>query len=172
MTIPLLYRRRFIPDELVQLNRDTILIMDNDLLITKWNSLHPRKDIARGISAFYLDRGFKISKLYDYKDQLVYWYCDIIQVKTDESKDEWVANSNPANKKSIIIEDLLIDIILYNDGTINILDLDELADAMDQNLITRKEAAYALKTAHKLLNIIYSGKISTLTDPINQAELL
>jgi len=62
MTAPNLFRRRFIPDELISLKDDIILVMEPELIITKWITLHPRKDIARGISAFYLDKGYKACK--------------------------------------------------------------------------------------------------------------
>ncbi|MDF2944763.1 MAG: hypothetical protein K0S01_3621 [Herbinix sp.] len=158
MTTPMLYRRRFIPDELIHLKDDTILVMEPDLIITKWITLHPRNDIARGISAFYLDKGYKISKIYDKYDHVVYWYCDIIQAKKDP------------DKNTIIIEDLLIDVLLYEDGTVQIVDLDELSDALDQKLITQKEATYALRTLNTLLRTIYDGHFDTLQVPVNQTE--
>lgn len=158
MTKPLLYRRRFIPDELIHLKDDTILTMEANLIITKWNTLHPRKDIASGISAFYLDKGFKVSKVYNKQGEVVYWYCDIIQHKRDDEKN------------TVIIEDLLIDLILYEDGSMRIMDLNELADALEQKLITQEEAAYALRTVNSLLQIIYSGHFNTLQEPINQME--
>jgi len=160
MTAPILFRRRFIPDELISLKDDIILVMEPELIITKWITLHPRKDIARGISAFYLDKGYKISKIYDVNNQVVYWYCDIIQVKKDPTKN------------TIIIEDLLIDVILYEDGTIQIVDLDELSDALDQKLITQKETTYALRTLNTLLKIIYEGHFDTLQEPVNHVEQL
>jgi len=158
MAVPMLYRRRFIPDELVPLKDDIILKMEKNLILTKWVTLHPRKDIARGISAFYLDLGFKVSKIYDSKDQVVYWYCDIIQAKVD------------SDKNAVIIEDLLIDVILYNDGSMHIMDLDELAEALEQTLITQEEAIYALRTLNDLLKIIYRGDFHTLQEPIQLAE--
>lgn len=164
MSLPKLYRRRFIPDELIHLKSDQILVLEKDLIITKWVTLHPRKDIARGVSAFYLDKGYKISKLYDRDDNLVYWYCDIIQVKYGEDAFD--------HKKTVIIEDLLVDVILYNDGTIRVMDLNELADALEQQLITHKETAYALRTLDSLLAIISDGKFYALQEPVNQAELL
>lgn len=158
MNSPMLYRRRFIPDELIHLKDDIVLVMEKDLIITKWVTLHPRKDIARGISAFYLDRGFKISKIYDRNDRVVYWYCDIIQVKLDR------------DKNTVLIEDLLIDVILYEDGKIRIMDLDELAEVLERGLITQAEASYALRTLNNLLQIIYEGHFDTLKAPVNLAE--
>ncbi len=159
MTVPLLYRRRFIPDELIPLKDDVILVLQDDLIITKWVTLHPRKDIARGVSAYYIPQGFKVSKIYDTNGKVVYWYCDIIQVKPDP------------NKNTVIIEDLLIDVILYEDGSIRILDIDELSDAFDQGIITRAEVTYALRTLDSLLKIIYEGHFDLLKEPVNQAEM-
>ena len=158
MNAPMLYRRRFIPNELVHLKDDVILVMKDDLIITKWFTLHPRKDISRGVSAYYLDKGFKISKVYNVDNKVVYWYCDIIQCKKDNSKN------------TIIIEDLLIDVLLYEDGTLRIIDLNELCDASDQGLITQAETSYALRTLDALLNIIYQGNFNTLQDSINEVE--
>ena len=158
MNVPMLYRRRFIPDELIHLKDDTILVMENDLIITKWVTLHPRKDIARGISAYYLDKGFKVSKIYDKTDGVVYWYCDIIQAKKDPEKN------------TIVIEDLLIDVILYNDGTMRIMDLDELAEAFEQQLISQQEVTYALRTLHNLLKTISDKQFHALQEPVTRAE--
>ena len=160
MKKPLIYRRRFIPDELVPLNNDIILRMEDNLIITKWEALHPRKDIAGGISAYYPDRGFKVSKVYNKEHQLVYWYCDIIQQKPGITPD------------SIIFEDLLVDVILRQDGSIQILDLDELALAFEQNLITDEEVTRALRTLNSLLTIIYQGQFASLMEQVENAELL
>ncbi len=158
MNTPLLYRRRFIPNELIHLKDDVILLNEKDLIITQWVTLHPRKDIARGISAFYLDKGYKVSKIYDKNNQIVYWYCDIIQVKAQP------------DKNTVIIEDLLVDILLYEDGKMRIMDLDELCDAFDQQLITEAEFTKALRTLNNLLQIIYKGEFDTLKEPVNKAE--
>ncbi len=160
MTNPLLYRRRFIPDELIHLKDDIIMVMEPNLIITKWNTLHPRKDIARGISAFYLDKGFKVSKVFNKQGEIVYWYCDIIQTKKEDEKN------------TVIIEDLLIDLILYEDGSMRIMDLNELAEALERKLITQEEATYALHTVNSLLQIIYEGNFHSLQEPINNVEAM
>jgi predicted RNA-binding protein associated with RNAse of E/G family len=160
MNLPTLFRRRFIPNELIPLTDDEILVMENNLIITRWVTLHPRKDIARGISAFYIDQGIKVSKIYDKYDNVVYWYCDIIQIKKDNEKN------------TVVFEDLLVDVILYNDGTLRVLDLDELADALEQKLITLSEATYALRILDTLLKIISEQRFETLKAPVNLAEEL
>jgi predicted RNA-binding protein associated with RNAse of E/G family len=158
MTAPLLYRRRFIPNELIPLKDDIILVMNDDLIITKWNTLHPRNDISRGVSAYFLTEGFKVSKMYNRDNKVVYWYCDIIQINKD------------AEKNTVIVEDLLIDVILYDDGTIRILDIDELSDALEQCLITQAEATKALRTLDHLLKLIYEGHFDNFKEYVNQAE--
>lgn len=50
MNHPALYRKRFIPDETVELKDDLILLISKDLIITSWDVLKPRRDISRGIS--------------------------------------------------------------------------------------------------------------------------
>lgn len=170
MSLPKLYRRRFNPDELICLKDDIILLMEERLIITKWNTLNPRKDIARGISAYYLDKGYKVSKVYDHNDRLVYWYCDIIQVKTENDSIGDLDKSLSGDDKLFIFEDLLLDVILYEDGTVRVMDLDELADALTQGLITQEEATYALRTLNTLLALIYDGQFHTLTSLIEKAE--
>ena len=153
-----LYRRRFIPDDFVHLKDDIILSMDDNLIITKWRPLRPKKNMAGGVSAYYINHGVKLSKIYDKNEKLLYWYCDIIQINPD------------TNPKRLIYEDLLIDVVVYEDGSIRILDLDELADALVLHLITNKEAEQALRTLDCLLKLIYQGGFSELQVPINQAE--
>ena len=45
----LLYRKRFIPMETIALKDDKILLWQDDLIVTKWNSLKPRRDIGSGL---------------------------------------------------------------------------------------------------------------------------
>lgn len=160
MIKPILYRKRVIPNELIPLHDDTILVQKENLIITKWITLHPRRDIAWGISAYYIDKGFKVSKIFDKENHLVYWYCDIIHTIYD------------LEQNTILFEDLLLDVILYENGKVQVMDLDELADAMDMNLISQNTVKDALRTLDSLLKIIYSGKFDILAAPVNEAELL
>lgn len=159
MSKPTIYRKRYIPNEITALKDDIILVQEENLIITKWLTLRPRRDIASGISAYYIDKGYKISKIYDKDNQLVYWYCDIIQTKIN------------TNKNTVLFRDLLIDVILYKDGSTKITDLDELSQALEEALICQEEAIYALRTLDTLLKIIYSGNFHILQNPINEAEI-
>lgn len=145
-----LYRKRFIPNELKLLADDKILFADDDLIITSWTTLKPRSDFASGISAYYRKEGFKISRHYGADGTFTRWYCDII-TESVEGND-------------LIFSDLLIDVVIFPDGTVRIVDLDEAADALEQGLITADMLAQALRSTDKLLTFIHQGKFSELTD--------
>jgi len=155
---PKLYRKRLIPQEIIYLKDDVILHLSDELIVTKWNTIRPRHDFSHGISSHFVDKNFKISKIYDKDHAFVYWYCDIIHVTRDLAND------------SIIIEDLLIDVIIRGDGSIKILDLEEIADAYEAGILSRKLMYVSLRAANDLLNIIYDGKIGKYMDVINQYE--
>ena len=87
-----LFRRRFMPDEITELKDDTIIMATDDVIITKWDVLKPRKDISTGISAYFLKKGIKVSKVFDSNGSLVYYYCDIIETLHDNDRDEYTFN--------------------------------------------------------------------------------
>ncbi|MBO5197227.1 MAG: DUF402 domain-containing protein [Lachnospiraceae bacterium] len=158
MKLPVLYRKRFIPNEIVCLKDDTILHCDDTLIITSWRTLKPRHDIARGISAYFTTEGFKVSKVYNSRDELVYWYCDIVQTRKDPEQNQ------------IIFEDLLLDVILKPNGAVRVMDMAELADALAIGLIPSDTAQKALRTADHLLDLIDAGQFAAYMDIVNHAE--
>ncbi len=147
-----LYRKRFIPDELKLLKDDNILHMDDNVIITSWKTLKPRSDFASGISAYYRKEGFKISRHYGADGTFTRWYCDIIIESEVED--------------GLVFSDILIDVIIFPDGTIQVVDLDEAAQALEQGLITKDMLAQALRSTNKLLTYIYQGRFSELTNCI------
>ncbi|MBQ8634193.1 MAG: DUF402 domain-containing protein [Lachnospiraceae bacterium] len=145
-----LYRRRFIPDEIKLLSDDKILHIDENLIITSWTTLKPRSDFASGLSVYYRKEGFKISRHYGADGTFTRWYCDI------------VAETQTAD--GLIFSDLLIDVVIFPDGTVRVVDLDEAADALEQKLITSDMLMQALRSTDKLLSYIHHGKFSELTE--------
>lgn len=145
-----LYRRRFIPEEQTLLKDDKILFMDDDLIITSWTTIKPRSDFASGISAYYRRQGFKISRHYGADGTFRRWYCDIVIESEAEN--------------GIIFSDLLIDVIIFPDGTLRVVDLDEAADALEQGLITADMLVKALRSANQLLSYIHQNRFSELTE--------
>jgi len=146
MTKPALYRKRLIPEECILLKDDIILKADENIILTKWNTIKPKKDLHHGYSCCYLKKGVKVSKFYRKDNSQICWYCDIVSYQWKEEKNV------------LVTTDLLIDILVYPDGTLKILDLDELADAQDQALISGELLKNSLRTADRLLQDIYAGK--------------
>ncbi len=153
-----LYRRRIIPEECVYLKDDIILHRDNEVIVTRWNTLHPKKTLHHGYSCYFLERGFKVSKFYDHSGQLISWYCDIISHTYDPDTETY------------IFTDLLADVIVYPDGFVRVVDLDELADAKRDGLISEEELQLALRHLDKLLTLIYKGAFPRLQKYIEDCE--
>lgn len=145
-----LYRKRLIPDECINLHDDIILRCDDDILITSWKTLHPKKDLDHGFSCYYLKEGCKISKFYRADHTLLYYYCDIIMPVYEQ------------DSNALIITDLLADVIIYPDGFVKVCDLDELVTACDTGALSVDMLKTALRTLHQLLERIYDGKLSEL----------
>lgn len=145
-----------IPDEYILLKDDIILERTKDLIITKWNTLKPRQDFQYGYSCYFLNYGYKVSKLYREDNTFLYWYCDIVDYQYKEEGD------------SLIVTDLLADVIVYPDGFVKVLDIDELAIAYEKNLCSAQLIIQALKKLDNLLNLIYADKFDTLSSKINQ----
>ena len=154
MADPILYRRRLIPEECVLLKDDKLLHRDSRVIVTSWNTLKPRKDIHHGCSCYYLAEGIKVSRFYKEDGSLLYWYCDIVDYDYSEKTDTYV------------ITDLLADVIIYPDGLVKVVDIDELATAKDAGLLSDEMLKKSLLTLNHLLQIIYDGEFDELQRPL------
>ena len=155
MEYPRLYRKRLIPEECVALDADKVLALNEDMMITSWNTIRPKKDLHHGISIFYLKEGWKISYFLKEDDSLLYIYCDIISHEYD------------VEANTLTITDLLADVIVYPDGLIKVVDLDELSEAFKKGLITQGELCDSLVKTNSLLTKIYDGELGELTAPMD-----
>lgn len=158
MKTPTLYRKRLIPDESVLLKDDILIYRDSEVIITRWNTLKPKKLLHHGFSCYFLNHGIKVSKFYGHDGQLLYWYCDIVEHTYDEATDTYV------------FTDLLADVLIYPNDYVKVVDLDELADAIEAGLITQEQLNRSLRTLNNLLTLIYNGGFSTLTNYIDRHE--
>lgn len=149
-----LYRRRFIPDECVYLKDDEIISFNDERIITKWNVLRPRTDFTHGVSCYFINEGYKISRFFDGKNNPLYWYCDIID--TDIEGNTYIFN------------DLLIDIKVYDDGAVRVVDLDEIGKALRNNILDKEMASRALERTDRLLRTIYDNKFGEYTVYLNE----
>ncbi len=117
----ILYRKRIIPEECILLKDDKILHQDEKTIVTCWNSLKPKKELHHGYSCYFLSEGCKVSKFYRQDNSLMYWYCDIVEY-------EYQSETN-----TYTVTDLLADVVIYPDGFVKVVDLDELADALGRS---------------------------------------
>ncbi len=152
MDKPLMYRKRYIPQDIKSLNDDEILLATDDLIVTRWKTFKPKKEFAKGISCTFMNKGFKISKFMKEDGGLVYYYCDIIHSEYFPEDNKW------------IFTDLLTDVKIYPDGHVEIVDLGEAADALNEELIDKDTVAELLKKLDTLLGLIYSGEWLQLVD--------
>ncbi len=153
-----LYRKRIIPDECLLLDEDRILYADQEIILTKWNTIRPKKTLHHGCSCYFMERGYKVSKFYDHEGNLISWYCDIVECEYDKKENSYT------------FTDLLVDVIVYPDGAVRVVDLNELADAARDHLISDSQLQYALRKTDKLLSLIYKGAFGKLQKYVNDAE--
>ena len=59
--------------------------------------------------------------------------------------------------------DLLADVIIYPDGFVKVVDLDELVTALEARSISLDTLKASLNKLNKLLNVIYAGNFTSLT---------
>ncbi|HJA92533.1 MAG TPA: DUF402 domain-containing protein [Candidatus Eisenbergiella merdipullorum] len=158
MTVSALYRRRLIPEECVRLKDDVILLNEPSLLVTSWKALKPRPDLSHGFSCYYLDEGYKISRFYDADNTLLYHYCDIISPAYEP------------DTASLIVTDLLADVIIYPDGFVKVVDLAEMADALEAGVLDIPMLRAALRSLNRLLQSVYAGKLPELSRPMERFD--
>ncbi|HKM33919.1 MAG TPA: DUF402 domain-containing protein [Lachnospiraceae bacterium] len=154
MSIRILYRKRLIPQECIPLKDDIILKQTEDLIVTKWRTLHPKRAFSQGASCYYLKKGIKVSRFCKEDGSLYCWYCDIVAYEQNGNHE-------------LTITDLLADVVIFPDGSIRVMDLDELAKALDMKLITAETLSSILVCLNDLLTMIYSGRFQELQSELN-----
>ena len=157
MTDLILYRKRIIPDECLLLKDDRILYMDSSVIVTAWRAIHPKPSLSSGFSCYYLDRGYKVSKFLRDDGSARFWYCDIVDY------------GGGIDDGRLVVTDLLADVVIYPDGQIRVVDLDELADAFEGGLIDSATMTVALRNLSSLLTTIYDDGLDDLVQPIEKA---
>lgn len=96
-----------------------------------------KKEFDHGASVYYLKKGIKISKFLKSDNTLAYWYCDIVDYEYGKNTLPDCQPPEPASKAQqghdcLTCIDLLADIVIYPDGFVKVVDLDELAEAAEQ----------------------------------------
>lgn len=137
-----MFRKRFIPEEIIDISSDEVLEKNENIIVTRWKPIKPRADIGGGISYTFLRRGYKISKIFDNAGHFIYWYCDVIEYTYNDEKDEY------------IFTDLLADVKIYPDGKTEVLDFSELADVYRNKIITKVQMLEAIKSINMLIEMV------------------
>ena len=106
-----LYRKRVIPEECLLLDKDVILYRDPEVIITKWDTIHPKKTLHHGYSCYFIDRGFKVSKFYDHDGNLISWYCDIICHTYDPETEKYLEKLGAINCQMAQIADTVTEVV-------------------------------------------------------------
>lgn len=143
-------RKRYIPDEVVDISGDEVIYHDEKRFITKWLPIKPRGDIAAGESCVYFEHGWKVSKFFRQDGSLKFWYCDIIHCDYDAEEDTY------------LFTDLLLDVIVQEEGHYEILDEDELEEALEKGIITPAIAEEAKTKLRQLVELIQAGRFGEL----------
>ena len=155
MNISQIYRKRIIPAECILLKDDIIAKQDDEIVVTTWNTLNPKTNFSHGCSCYFLKEGLKVSKMYRSDGSLLRWYCDIVEYALDP------------DQGTLTYTDLLADVIIHEDGSVKVVDLDELAEAMEHDWITKDQTAFCLRSLHHLLSLIYRDKLDRLQAPLD-----
>ena len=156
---PTFYRKRLIPSECILLKNDLLVHQEENLFLTTWRTLKPKATLACGASCYLLKEGWKVSRFIDHDGNLLYWYCDIIDTEYDPKTNTYV------------FVDLLADVLIYPDGRVHVVDLGEVADALDQDLITTEQMKSCMRKLNALLTLVYSGELFEL-EPIQRLAAL
>jgi hypothetical protein len=82
----------------------------------------------------------------DDNDNVLYWYCDIIQTDVDKETNTYTFN------------DLLVDVLVYPNGFVKVVDVDEVALAIKENILDKATIEQLMLRLDNLLNIIYNGE--------------
>lgn len=158
MKTPELYRKRLIPMQNIPLKDDLILFESDEIIVTKWNTLNPKTEFDHGISCYFLKEGVKVSKFYMPDGTFLYWYCDIVDYVYDEK----------LNRLTVV--DLLADVLVYPNGTVKVVDLDEMADAFGQGLLSAELLRTGMYRLNGLLTKIYGGDFTEMQRALEQHE--
>ena len=70
-----------------------------------------------------------------------------------------------------MVSDLLADVIIYPDGKVEVVDLDELAEAHRDKIITDEQLHKSLMQLNSLLSIISQNRFTELQIPLNNMGL-
>ena len=100
------------------------------------------------LEIYPMDKNYCITVMYDEKGIIKEWYFDIVVANGIEDGVPYE-------------DDLYLDVVIVPDGRIHILDEDELKDALDNNIINKKQFKLAYNTSNYIIKR-YSNNLGDL----------
>ena len=119
MDKPILYRKRLIPQECVLLKDDVILECSEDIILTKWCALKPKKYLHHGYSCYFPKEGIKVTrkdknKFYDQILEDSNMTEEEFEKATEMSVKDWVKANHYESQP---LRDKVLDFV-YDNGKI------------------------------------------------------
>lgn len=148
--VPEMERERVFLGETNLLKEDVMIYRDNELLVVRWDTINRNKVFAKGISFYFPEEKIKVSALFDKDGGLVKYYCEVVEADYNKDSDKYV------------FRDLIVDVDLYEDGTYEELDEDQLKIALedDENeIITPEKSREILRVKDNIIRKIHEGNI-------------
>lgn len=108
---------------------------------------YPNPDGKRIFLTYYLvDRGYTISKVFNKQGEWLYYYCDIMEMKH-------------VGQMRYVMVDFILDLIVHANGSYEVLDIDEFADAIEKGEIVRTKQVYTLRRLHEMIRLQEKRKL-------------
>ncbi len=102
---------------------------------------YPNPDGKRIFLTYYFVRkGYTISKVFHRSGEFLYYYCDVMEMRQ-------------TGRLRYLMIDLLLDMIIYPDGRYHLIDVDELATAVEKGELRKRQQVYTLRTLHKMIRL-------------------
>ncbi len=98
------------------------------------------------LTYYFVKKGYTISKVFKRSGEFLYYYCDVMEM-------------HQVGRLRYVMVDLLLDLIVYPDGSYHLLDVDEFADSIEKNHLKKKQQVYALHTLHRMLQLTTEKKL-------------
>jgi predicted RNA-binding protein associated with RNAse of E/G family len=102
------------------------------------------------LTLFPESQSYVVTAMFNQRDEVVQWYIDICK------------NIGLTEKNIPWYDDLYLDIIISSDYHISLIDEDDLALALKQNIIKQEDFDFAYQEANKLLEQLNSNGLTLL----------
>jgi predicted RNA-binding protein associated with RNAse of E/G family len=135
----------------------TRLIIESRLIVSSRRWVGGKVIANNGYSAIwfvYKDKWYDIGKFYDRDWNWVGYYCDIIKP---------VVKLLQTQSRTITLTDLYLDLWIWPDGRLAILDEDELRRSLEERYISTSLAERARTEIAVLIKAVQSGKFSPVS---------